>query len=370
MIAIIGAGQLGRMLALAAYPLGEHIRVLDPSAESPAGHCAPLIIGAYNDAQALKQLTDNCRVVTYEFENVSVDAADHLVKSLPVYPPPAALRASQDRVDEKTFLNKLGIATAAWAAVSTRAEFDAALQKIGVPGVLKTRRMGYDGKGQAVIKDRVTAERAWQQLGSQPLIYEGFVYYQREVSCLSVRNVSGDMVFYPLAENWHHDGILRTSIAPAPQLSPELQQQAERNAQKIMRELHYVGVLAVEYFQVGEQLIANEMAPRVHNSGHWSIEGAACSQFENHIRAITNRPLGSTAIHGATAMLNIIGEFPDLTALLKIPGVHLHHYGKATRAGRKIGHITVVAADHDALKLKIAEVRAVTGLHKESAWSM
>ncbi len=370
MIGIIGAGQLGRMLAMAGYPLGEKFRLLDPSADAPAGQLADIIVGAYDDPEALSRLAAGCSVVTYEFENVPVVAAEQLQHSVPVYPPPAALRASQDRVEEKTFLNNNTIKTAPWAAVNSRAELEAAIQKIGVPGVLKTRRMGYDGKGQAVIRDTSSADKAWELLGAQPLIYEGFVAFERELSCLAVRNKSGAFACYPLAENWHHDGILRLSIAPAPQLSPALQQQAQANAERIMSALNYVGVLAVEYFQVGNELIANEMAPRVHNSGHWSIEGAECSQFENHIRAITNLPLGSTVINGVTAMLNIIGDFPNMKKLLEIPGVHFHHYGKAPRAGRKIGHITVVAPDNQALADKIKTIRIATGLEKQPHWSM
>ncbi len=368
MIGIIGAGQLGRMLALAAYPLGERVRVLDPSEESPAGHLAELVIGPYDDAAALAKLAAGCEVVTYEFENVPVAAATQLQKSIAVYPPPQALEASQDRVTEKSFLNKHGIVTAPWAAVSSRAELTAAIAKIGLPGVIKTRRMGYDGKGQAVIRDQSGADAAWAALGKQPLIYEGFVRFDREVSCLAVRGLDGQIACYPLIENWHHEGILRLSIAPAPQLTAAVQALAEDYAKRVLDALDYVGLLTIEFFQVGDTLIANEMAPRVHNSGHWTIEGAVCSQFENHIRAITGRPLGATAVHGAAAMLNLIGDFPDLTAVLKQPGVHVHHYGKASRAGRKIGHLTLVAPDQATLFQRITALRAVTGLAKQPTW--
>lgn len=368
MIGIIGAGQLGRMLAMAAYPLGERIRVLDPSAESPAGHLAELVVGPYDDAASLAKLADGCEVVTYEFENVPVAAATKLQQSIAVYPPPQALEASQDRVTEKSFLNKQGIATAPWAAVSSREDLAAAIAKIGLPGVLKTRRMGYDGKGQAVIRDLAGADAAWAALGKQPLIYEGFVRFDREVSCLAVRGRDGQIVTYPLIENWHHEGILRLSIAPAPKLSAAVQNLAEDYAKRVLDALGYVGLLTIEFFQVGDTLIANEMAPRVHNSGHWTIEGAACSQFENHIRAITGRPLGATTVNGAAAMLNLIGDFPDLTAVLKQPGVHLHHYGKAPRAGRKIGHLTIVAEDHAALYRRITALRAAIALPKQPTW--
>lgn len=368
MIGIIGAGQLGRMLAMAAYPLGERIRVLDPSAESPAGHLAELVIGPYDDAASLAKLAVGCEVVTYEFENVPVAAATQLQKSIAVYPPPQALEASQDRVTEKSFLNKQGIATAPWAAVSSREELAAAIAKIGMPGVLKTRRLGYDGKGQAVIRDQAGADAAWAALGKQPLIYEGFVKFDRELSCLAVRGRDGQIACYPLIENWHHEGILRLSIAPAPKLTAAVQTLAEDYAKRILDALDYVGLLTIEFFQVGDTLIANEMAPRVHNSGHWTIEGAACSQFENHIRAITGRPLGVTTVNGAAAMLNLIGDFPDLTAVLKQPGVHLHHYGKAPRAGRKIGHLTVVGTDQADLYRRITALRAAIGLAKQPSW--
>jgi 5-(carboxyamino)imidazole ribonucleotide synthase len=368
MIGIIGAGQLGRMLAMAAYPLGERIRVLDPSAESPAGHLAEQVVGPYDDAASLATLATGCDVVTYEFENVPVAAATQLQKTIAVYPPPQALEASQDRVTEKAFLNKHGIATAPWAAVSSAEELDSALERIGLPGVLKTRRMGYDGKGQMVIRNHNEAITAWKKLGAQPLIYEGFVTFDREVSCLAVRGRDGQIVTYPLIENWHHEGILRLSIAPAPKLSPAVQKLAEDYAKRVLDALDYVGLLTIEFFQVGETLIANEMAPRVHNSGHWSIEGAACSQFENHIRAITGRPLGATTVNGAAAMLNLIGDFPDLTEVLKQPGVHLHHYGKAPRAGRKIGHLTLVAPDQATLFQRITALRAAIGLAKQPSW--
>jgi len=368
MIGIIGAGQLGRMLAMAAYPLGERVRVLDPVMESPAGHLAEMIVGPYDDAASLAKLAAGCEVVTYEFENVPVAAVKQLQQNIAVFPPPQALEASQDRVTEKTFLNQQGIATAPWAAVGSREELAAAITKLGMPGVLKTRRLGYDGKGQALIRDQAGADAAWAALGKQPLIYEGFVTFDREVSCLAVRGRDGQIACYPLIENWHHEGILRLSIAPAPRLTAAVQALAEDYAARVLKALDYVGLLTIEFFQVGETLIANEMAPRVHNSGHWTIEGAACSQFENHIRAITGRPLGATTVRGAAAMLNLIGDFPDLTAVLKQPGVHLHHYGKAPRAGRKIGHLTLVAEDHTTLYQRITTLRSVTGLARQPAW--
>jgi len=370
MIGILGAGQLGRMLALAGIPLGEQFRFLDPDANAPARQLGTQIVGAFDDDASLQRLAAGCSVVTYEFENIPVAAAERLAATVLVYPPPAALRASQDRVDEKTFLNAQGIRTAPWFAVNSQADLVAAVTAIGAPGVLKTRRMGYDGKGQIVLRTAADVEQAWTKLGGQPLIYEGFVRFDRELSCIGVRDRTGNVVCYPLIENWHHEGILRLSIAPGPNWNDDLQQQAVANAKHVMAALDYVGVLTVEYFQCGSDLVCNEMAPRVHNSGHWSIEGAVCSQFENHVRAIAGLPLGSTAVNGAAAMLNLIGDFPDLRRVLNTPGVHLHHYGKEPRLGRKIGHLTVVAPDHATLTTRITELRRVTGLDKLPPWPM
>ncbi len=370
MIGILGAGQLGRMLALAGIPLGEQFRFLDPDTNAPARQLGTQIQGAFDDDDSLQRLAAGCSVVTYEFENVPVAAAERLAATIPVYPPPAALRASQDRVDEKTFLNKQGIRTAPWVAVNSQADLVAAIAAIGAPGVLKTRRMGYDGKGQMVLRSVTEVEQAWKKLGGQPLIYEGFVSFDRELSCIGVRDRMGNVACYPLIENWHHEGILRLSIAPGPNWNDHLQQQAVANAKQVMATLDYVGVLTIEYFQCGKELVCNEMAPRVHNSGHWSIEGAVCSQFENHVRAITGLPLGATTVNGAAAMLNLIGDFPDLRRVLNTPGVHLHHYGKEPRPGRKIGHLTVVAPDHATLTARITELRQVTGLDKLPSWPM
>jgi 5-(carboxyamino)imidazole ribonucleotide synthase len=228
--------------------------------------------------------------------------------------------------------------------------------------VLKTRRFGYDGKGQAVIGSAADAEAAWASLGSKPLILEGFVAFDRELSILAVRARDGEMAFYPLVENHHREGILRLSIAPAPNISNEMQATAEGYARRVMEALDYVGVLATELFQVGGELLANEMAPRVHNSGHWTIEGAETSQFENHLRAITGLPIGSTASRGYSAMLNIIGDFPDLEKVLRLPNTHLHLYGKAPRPGRKIGHVTLRVDDTSALAEGIQRLRSIVGL--------
>jgi 5-(carboxyamino)imidazole ribonucleotide synthase len=351
MIGVLGAGQLGRMLALAGYPLGLRFRFFDAAHEAPVRDLAEFIRADFADLAALDRFADGLEVATYEFENVPVAAVEHLARRLPVYPPAAALRSSQDRLAEKTLFRSLGIATAPFVAVTERAELDRALEEMGYPAILKTRRMGYDGKGQYLIRERAAAEQAWQQTvcwasqarPANELLLEGFVPFDRELSQLAVRGRDGRMVFYPLVENHHADGMLRLSLAPAPNLTPALEQRAREYATCVLEALNYVGVLAIEFFQQGEQLLANEMAPRVHNSGHWTIEGAQTSQFENHLRAILGLPLGAAGARQPCAMLNLIGELPDTRAVLAHEGTHLHLYGKKPRPGRKIGHITVRA---------------------------
>jgi len=342
-VAILGAGQLGRMLALAGYPLGLRFRLLDPTPASPAAALAEQLVGPFDQPESLALLAQGAACVTYEFENVPVEAARLLEQHAPVLPPPAALEASQDRLVEKRFFQGLGVATPPFASVESYAELEAALAQVGAPAVLKTRRMGYDGKGQHVIRSAGEAQAAWGALGGQPLILEGFVRFRRELSILAARGRGGELAFYPLVENHHRAGILRRSNAPAPDVAPALQQQAEQIARAALAALGYVGVLAIELFETDAGLLVNEMAPRVHNSGHWSIEGAETSQFENHLRAICGMPLGSAAARGHSVMLNIIGALPDAEALLRIPGVHLHLYGKQPRPGRKLGHVTVCA---------------------------
>jgi 5-(carboxyamino)imidazole ribonucleotide synthase len=371
-IAILGAGQLGRMLVLAGYTMGLRFRLLDPATNTPTGLMADHIAAPYNDPDALARLAHDVRAITYEFENVPVETASTLEQFAPVYPPPAALAAAQDRLAEKQFFQQLGAATPRFASVNSRAELAAALDICGVPAVLKTRRMGYDGKGQFVIRHPNDVDAAWQALGEQALILESFVNFKRELSIIAVRAPTGQIAFYPLVENHHREGILRTSIAPAPDITQELQTQAEQIARQALDALEYVGVLAIELFEVekpttaneqqfnllgGSLLVVNEMAPRVHNSGHWTIEGAETSQFENHLRAIIGMPLGSTAPRGHSVMLNIIGVLPDTEAVLRIPGAHLHLYDKEPRAGRKLGHITLRDDNHDLLMERVALVQ-------------
>jgi 5-(carboxyamino)imidazole ribonucleotide synthase len=340
-VGIVGGGQLGRMLALAAHPLGIDIVTLDPAKPSPASQVAPAIEGAYDDHDALADLAAAADVATYEFENVPVDSAWFLEDRLPVFPPSVALETAQDRVAEKTLFERVGISVAPWSAARDLTELGTAIDRVGSPAVLKTRRLGYDGKGQAVIRGPLLVEDAWRSVGEMPAILEAFVEFDRELSIIGARGRDGRTVFYPLVENLHSDGILRRSVAPAPALTPKLQEVAEAHARAVMAELGYVGVLAIELFQRGDELLANEMAPRVHNSGHWTIEGAETSQFENHLRAVCGMPLGPAQAVGSSAMVNLIGKLPDLQAVLAIPGAHLHLYGKQPRPGRKLGHVTL-----------------------------
>ncbi len=339
-IGVLGAGQLGRMLALAGYPLGHRFRFLDPASNSPAGLLADHLAFDYSDESVLEQFTEGLDVVTYEFENVPVRAARYIEKYAPVYPAPVALEKARDRFVEKTFFCELGIPTPAFTT-----EINAAF---GFPAVLKTRRLGYDGKGQKIINSAADLENE----GVDEMIMEEFVSFDREWSIICVRNQSGEMKFYPLVENHHRDGILRLSIVKE-NVPAQLQHQAEEYGTRVMNSLDYVGVLAIEFFEKDSRLLANEMAPRVHNSGHWTIEGAITSQFENHVRAVTDAPLGSTSPLGVCAMVNLIGELPDVEFILKIEGAHLHLYDKTPRPKRKIGHITFVEKDMDTLQRKL-----------------
>lgn len=352
-IGILGGGQLGYMLALAGYPLGLHFRFLDPSPEAPVGRIANRVTADFSDQQALEKFSHGLEVVTYEFENVPVAAAKFLAERVPVYPPAAALEEAQDRLREKNLFRRLQISTTEFGEIAKPGELDAAVEKIGLPAMLKTCRMGYDGKGQWLLRTAEDLEKARRELPDVPLILEKFVPFTRELSILGVRSRGGEIAFYPLIENHHRDGILRLSLAPAPNLTPTLQQEAERAARKVLEALDYVGVLCIEFFEMGGRLLANEMAPRVHNSGHWTIEGAVTSQFENHLRAILGMPLGSTAAVGVSAMINLIGETPESADVLNVPNAHLHLYGKEPRAGRKLGHVTVRADQFEKLQQRL-----------------
>ncbi len=357
-VAVLGGGQLGRMLGVAGVPLGLHLRFLDPGTEAPAAAVGTVVTGALDDRSAIDRIAADATVITYEWEGVPADAARYAAQHAPVHPSPRALEISQDRVTEKETCRGLDIDVADFVAVDDRAGLDDAIGAVGLPCVLKTRRGGYDGKGQRVLREPSDADAAWTALGGVPLILEALIPFARELSVLAARGVEGTTACYPLVENTHVDGILRLSRAPAPVLASALQAEGERIAGRLLDELDYVGVLAVELFEHDGRLLANELAPRVHNSGHWTIEGAETSQFEQHLRAIVGWPLGSTAARGPSAMLNCIGAMPDRDAVLAVPGAHVHDYEKSARPGRKVGHLTVTATSDDELTDRLAALRA------------
>jgi 5-(carboxyamino)imidazole ribonucleotide synthase len=342
-IGVLGAGQLGRMLGLAGLPLGYRFDFLDPAPDSPAREVGALLVADYDDPLALAELATRADVVTFEFENVPAATVEALAGKVPVHPPAGALHATQDRLVEKTSLVDAGIPVAPFRGASTADAVRAAIGDLGLPVILKTRRGGYDGKGQAVVTEEAEVGAAVDALGGDgaELIVEGRIAFDRELSVIAVRGRDGAFVAYPLVENHHAGGILRYSLAPAPGVAASLQSAAERYAQGFMDAHDYVGVMTLELFQVGDDLLVNEVAPRVHNSGHWTIEGAETSQFENHLRACLGLPLGSTAPVGSSVMANVLGELPDVAAVTSIPGAHLHLYGKAPRPLRKIGHVTI-----------------------------
>ena len=367
-VGILGGGQLARMLALEGIPLGHRFTFLEPSPHPPAAPLGTVVSTAYDDPAGLAEIAAATDVVTYEFENVPAASAAYLAARLPVLPPPAALAATQDRLAEKRVFRELDIPTAPFHRIDAPGDLDAALAVTGLPAVLKTRRFGYDGKGQVVAHTAGEAAAAVAALGAG-LIAEAFVDFERELSILAVggRDVGGgDMgsgdgrrVFYPLTENHHRDGILRVSYAPAHGVTRELQARAERLATRVMDHLGYVGVLAIELFQVGDDLLANEMAPRVHNSGHWTLDGASASQFENHIRAVTGLPLVAPRVPRPAAMVNIIGELPDPASVTVLPCAHLHLYDKSPRPGRKLGHVNITGRGADEVAEGIARVCGV-----------
>jgi 5-(carboxyamino)imidazole ribonucleotide synthase len=357
-IGILGGGQLGYMLALAGYPLGLHFRFLDPTPEAPVGRIAQRVTADYSDQAALEKFANGLELVTYEFENVPVEAAKFLAERVPVYPPPAALEAAQDRLSEKKLFQQLGISTTEFVPILKHRDLESAVEQLGLPAVLKTCRMGYDGKGQWILRTAEDVTKAKSELPAAPLILERFVPFTHELSILAVRSKNGETASYPLVENHHRGGILRLSLAPAPRLEPPIQRAAEDAARRVLDSLKYVGVLAIEFFEASGRLLANEMAPRVHNSGHWTIEGAVTSQFENHLRAVLGLPIGSTGPAGHCAMLNLIGDLPESSEVLSIPDAHLHLYGKSPRPGRKLGHVTLRAASPERLALRLSELPA------------
>ena len=360
-VGILGGGQLARMLALAGAPLGLRFLILDAAADACAAQCAPLLRADYHDYTALADFAARVDVATFDFENVPADSARWLAERTPVFPNPRALAVAQDRLEEKNLFLDLGIAVPAFADVNSRAALDAAIAKIGAPCILKTRRLGYDGKGQFRLRSATDADAAWTALGAQALtvglILEGFVPFEREISVVAVRGRDGEFRTWALTENWHDQGILAASLAPAA-VDATIAEKAVAHARAVAESLDYVGVFALELFLADGHLLANEMAPRVHNSGHWTIEGAETSQFENHLRAVHGLPLGSTRMLGHACMLNWIGTLPDAAPVLRDPCGHWHDYGKSSRAGRKVGHATLRADTADQLSTALRRIAA------------
>ena len=372
-LGILGGGQLARMMALAAAPLGVPVVALDPSREACAGQVAPLVVGGYDDRAALEEFAGRVDVATFDFENVPSGSGDWLRSHVEVHPGPGALATAQDRLSEKRLFRELGIPVPAFADVGSRDALARAVDEIGLPSILKTRRLGYDGKGQFRLRPEMGAgavEAAWDALGDQVdrtgLVLEGFVPFDFELSVVAVRGRDGDFRTWAPTRNWHVDGVLSASLAPAG-LDSELEARAIGHARRLAEALDYVGVFALELFCRDGELLANEMAPRVHNSGHWTIEGAETSQFENHVRAVLGLPLGSTASLGHACMLNWLGAMPDPAPVLAQPGGHWHDYGKSAREGRKVGHATLRADTAGELASSLEAVAAALDRHDQIA---
>lgn len=369
-VGILGGGQLARMMVLAGAPLGLRFELFDPAADACGASLAPLTQGAFDDRDALAAFAAKVDVVTFDFENVPAASAHWLAERVPVYPPPAALAVAQDRLSEKTLFQQLGIPLPPFADIRSRDELAAKAAEFGLPCILKTRRLGYDGKGQFRLRTAADIDAAWQALGAQVertgLILEGFVAFQREVSVVAVRGRDGSFRAWPVTGNWHVDGVLSASLAPAA-LAPSEHAAAVGYAQRLAEHLQYVGVFALELFCRDGELLANEMAPRVHNSGHWTIEGSETSQFENHLRAVLGLPLGDTKMRGVACMLNWLGDMPDAGPVLARSGGHWHDYGKQPREGRKVGHATLRDDSTTALADGLVAVGAALGREDQVA---
>ena len=367
-LGILGGGQLARMLSLAAAPLGVATVVVDGAGDACAGQVAPLVVASWDDRDALVDVARRVSAITFDFENVPAELAKALAEQVPVRPNPDALATAQDRLAEKNLFNDCGLATPAFRAVTTRHDLTNALAAIGAPAVLKTRRLGYDGKGQFRLHSLDDADAAWAALGDAAervgLILEAFVPFERELSVIAVRGIDGEFRVWPLTQNCHVEGVLSVSLAPAPNIE-NLQPRAEALARTLAERLDYVGVFALELFVKDGQLLGNEMAPRVHNSGHWTIEGAHTSQFENHVRATLGLPLGDCGARGVSVMLNWLGELPDPAPLLRGVDAHWHDYGKQARPGRKVGHATICAPDAGLMVERLAGLATSMGLHTQ-----
>ncbi|HET8731271.1 MAG TPA: 5-(carboxyamino)imidazole ribonucleotide synthase [Moraxellaceae bacterium] len=353
-IGVLGGGQLGRMMALAGYPLDLAFSFYESTPECPSAGLGPVFGDAVNSPESLDAFIESADVFTYEFENIPVAWVERVAARKPLYPGVKSLAVSQNRLNEKQLFARLNIPSARFAEIRSEADLHQAVTTLGLPLVIKTVTMGYDGKGQFLLKDATQISACWAQLGAQaPLIAEEFIHFKRELSIIAVRSREGRMACYPLTENVHHRGILSHSIAPAPFVEEDVQLAAERYISAIAQDLGHVGALTLEMFETRNGLVANETAPRVHNSGHWTIEGAHCSQFENHVRAVAGLPLGSTTCPQPTAMINIIGQHPATAEILGGVDTHLHLYGKGEREGRKLGHITVRAPNHHELQARL-----------------
>lgn len=358
-VGILGGGQLARMMILAGAPLGLQFRVYDPSPEACAGQLAPLVNGAFDDEQALRDFAASVDVITFDFENVPAASLAALEQGSRVFPNARALSLAQDRLSEKTLFQSLGIPLPAFADIDSLATLETKVAEFGLPCILKTRRLGYDGKGQFRIKQAGDVAAAWEALGAQAgsvgLILEGFVHFDCELSVVAARNAAGQFVAWPVTRNWHVDGVLSASLAPCG-MPQAVQDQAIAHARAVAEHLDYVGVFALELFHCEGTLLANEMAPRVHNSGHWTGDGAQTSQFANHLRAGLGLPLGDTAVLGVACMLNWLGQMPDADPVLSEAAGFWHDYGKSPRAGRKVGHANFRADTSAALSEALIRV--------------
>jgi len=352
-IGVLGAGQLGRMLALSAYPLGHKMRFLALTEEDPSSLLGKTFIHD-NNPDVINKFSDDSDVVTYESENTDLTIVNEIAKTTKIYPGDLSLHLTQHRGREKTLLQKLNIPCAPFALVNNFSDLSQAIKNIGLPAILKTTKDGYDGKGQFLIETESQMNDAWEAMSGVESILEGFINFKRELSLIAVRAIDGSLKFYPLVENSHHEGILRLTMAPAQEISDSLQKKAESYMKLLITEMNHVGVLTLELFDSDDDLIVNEIAPRVHNSGHWTIEGAQTSQFENHIRAITNSPLGDTSVKSKfNAMINIISKHGSTNKVLETSNAHLHLYDKKERENRKLGHITITSDSYKELQKSI-----------------